>query len=213
VFLLDEAEKAHPDVWRPFLNLFDEGWIVDRRGVKAYGDRAFFILTSNVGSDIIADMSRKHRPMREIAEAIEDRLRDLRHRSGQAVFPPEFLSRIGQIVVFRPLDRAAVAGICRIQLAERRRFWRDQRDKELIIPDTLVEHITGMSHALAETKGGRAARDTIPEFVDDPIAVAASHRPDDFRRCSRIELTFRPLPGGPEVEVEFGGPAAGGHPA
>ena len=47
VFLLDEAEKAHPNVWKPFLNLFDEGWIVDQRGVKAYADRAIFILTTS----------------------------------------------------------------------------------------------------------------------------------------------------------------------
>src|SRR5438309_1216408 len=46
VFLLDEAEKAHPEVWKPFLNLFDEAWITDTHGVKAFADKAIFILTS-----------------------------------------------------------------------------------------------------------------------------------------------------------------------
>ncbi|MCA9064702.1 MAG: AAA family ATPase, partial [Planctomycetaceae bacterium] len=56
VFLLDEAEKCHPNVWKPFLNLFDEGWIVDQRGRKAYGDRAVFILTTNAGARSIAQL-------------------------------------------------------------------------------------------------------------------------------------------------------------
>jgi ATP-dependent Clp protease ATP-binding subunit ClpA len=54
VFLLDEAEKCHPNVWKPFLNLFDEGWIMGHRGVKAHADRAIFILTTNAGDKTIA---------------------------------------------------------------------------------------------------------------------------------------------------------------
>src|SRR4029077_20166302 len=66
VFLLDEADKAHPDVLQPFLNLFDEGWVCDQRGVKGYADKSIFILTTNVGQRMIADMVQQGKDMSEI---------------------------------------------------------------------------------------------------------------------------------------------------
>ena|GEM_PF-5800591 len=74
VFLLDEAEKAHPNVWKPFLNLFDEGWIVDQRGVKAQADRAIFLLTTNAGDRNIAQMTRNGCAAAEIAEHVKQTL-------------------------------------------------------------------------------------------------------------------------------------------
>ena len=56
VVLLDEVEKAHPDIWKPFLNLFDEGWMVDQRNVRAYGNRAIFLMTSNAGAEKISQL-------------------------------------------------------------------------------------------------------------------------------------------------------------
>ena len=89
VFLLDEIEKPHPDVLKPFLNLFDEGWIVDQRGVKAYADRAIFILTSNAGYEAISQMHQDKRPMEEIAEHVKRTLATVRNeRSSQPVLPP-----------------------------------------------------------------------------------------------------------------------------
>lgn len=209
VFLLDEAEKAHPDVWRPFLNLFDEGWIVDQRGVKAFADRAFFILTSNAGHDIIARMSREGRSGEDISKAVEEHLRSLSHeRSGRPLFPPEFLARIRQIIVFRPLDYEAIAGICRHKLDEQRSFWRERREKELIIPETLVERIVARGHALAAVRGGRAVEAVVTELVENPLTKAAERQTDEYERCSRIELISRP--GSEEVEVRF---RAEGHTA
>ncbi|TDB91406.1 ATP-dependent Clp protease ATP-binding subunit [Actinomadura sp. KC216] len=205
VFLLDEAEKAHPEVWRPFLNLFDEGWIVDQRGTKAFGDRAIFILTTNAGHDVIADMSARGRPAEEIAEAVERRLRETRHpRSGEAVFPPEFLARLRQIIVFRPLDRAAMAGICRHEIDAQRRFWRDRREKDLVVPEALVEYIADRGHAADDAeggvKGGRIIHRLVSALVKDPIMLAADRAPAEFDRCRRVELRFRPG-GTPLVEA------------
>lgn len=98
VFLLDEAEKAHPEVWRPFLNLFDEGWIVDQRGVKAHGDRAIFILTSNAGQEIISRMTREGRSDEEIVSRREGSIaadrepragRPCLHSRVRGAYPPD----------------------------------------------------------------------------------------------------------------------------
>lgn len=107
IFLLDEADKAHPDVLQPFLNLFDEGWIRDQRGMTGYADKSIFILTTNVGQRMIADMHKQGRTPEEIAVRMKEALAQIRHgKSNRPVFAPEFLARIKWVLVFNPLDAA-----------------------------------------------------------------------------------------------------------
>lgn len=213
VFLFDEAEKAHPDIWKPFLNLFDEGWVTDQRGVKAFGDRAIFILTSNAGAEVISKL--KDRSVSEIVEGVKEVLPKTRNRTGELVFTPEFLARIREIIVFKPLDLAAMEGICRKIPDGRRRFWSEKREKELVVPNDLIVYIARQSHADNDKsngkEGGRIVAKKISELIEGPIAQEAENRPDAFRACQRIELTFLPpgpsLPGQPTatgvVDVTF----------
>jgi ATP-dependent Clp protease ATP-binding subunit ClpA len=221
VFLLDEAEKAHPDIWKPFLNLFDEGWIVDQRAVKAFGDRAIFILTSNAGADVIASLSRAGEPMERIIEAVKTALLELRHpRSGEVVFAPEFLARIRRIIVFKPLDRAAMEGICRKIVGRMQTDWERKRNKTIVVPDALIAFIAERSHAENERsggkEGGRIVAKLSSEHIEVPIQREAQYHRDEFKSCRRIELVF--LPPGParpflpppeaRVDVRFLGEAA-----
>ena len=204
VFLLDEAEKAHPHVWKPFLNLFDEGWVVDQRGVKAFGDRAIFVLTSNVGSEIISRMAAAGNSPDEIAAAVRAELRKVRHqRSGEPVFAPEFLARIRQIIVFRPLSRDAMEGIGRKLIARRQSTWSRTRGKELVVPDHLITHIADASHERnvksRDQEGGRIVEKMIAELVDDTIVAEVGRRPDEYRACDRVEILFTP----PDARVSF----------
>jgi ATP-dependent Clp protease ATP-binding subunit ClpA len=204
VFLLDEAEKAHPDIWKPFLNLFDEGWIEDQRGVRAYADRAIFILTSNAGADLISRLAGQGRSMAEISQAVKDELPKVRHRNtNEPVFPPEFLARIRRTIVFKPLDRAAMRGICRKMLEKRERFWSEKREKQLVIPDALIDHIAALSDAENQAsggrEGGRIVDKKIAELIEDAIVREAKHQPDAYLACQRIELVFAQ----PRVEVFF----------
>jgi ATP-dependent Clp protease ATP-binding subunit ClpA len=204
VFLLDEAEKAHPDIWKPFLNLFDEGWIEDQRGVRAYADRAIFILTSNAGADLISRLAGQGRSMAEISQAVKDELPKVRHRNtNEPVFPPEFLARIRRTIVFKPLDQAAMRGICRKMLEKRERFWSEKREKQLVIPDALIDHIAALSDAENQAsggrEGGRIVDKKIAELIEDAIVREAKHQPDAYLACQRIELVFAQ----PRVEVFF----------
>jgi ATP-dependent Clp protease ATP-binding subunit ClpC len=197
VFLLDEAEKAHPDVWKPFLNLFDEGWIEDQRGIRAHADRAIFIMTSNAGADLIADRFGRGVERAEIEREVREHLTEVRHAaSREAVFPPEFLARIRRVVVFNPLDQDAMAGIARKMLGRRERFWSESREKRLVVPDSLVEHIAAEAHARNRDsggkEGGRIVDKLISELVEDPIVRAATSRSADYLACRRIELVHRP---------------------
>jgi len=195
VFLLDEAEKAHPDIWKPFLNLFDEGWIVDTRGVKAFADRAIFILTSNAGHDIISRMSQAREPMERIIEAVKTALSEIRHEhSREPVFSPEFLARITRIIIFKPLDEAGMEGICRKMLEHTQKVWKEKRDKTIVVPEAFIHYIARQSHLENERsggkEGGRIVRKLLQELVEATIQKEISERSQEYRHCDVIELTL-----------------------
>ena len=195
VFLLDEAEKPHPDIWKPFLNLFDEGWIVDQRGTKAFADRAIFILTSNAGHEIISRMTEEGAEMDKIIEEVKKYLPTIRHeRSPQSVFTPEFLARIGRTIIFKPLDQSAMEGLCRKMLRRMQKEWEEKREKTIVVPDNLIEYIAEQSHLLDKKsgykEGARIVRRMIRELIEDSIQQEAGNREDEYKACNIIELIF-----------------------
>lgn len=211
VFLLDEAEKAHPNVWKPFLNLFDEGWINDQRGVRAYADRAIFILTTNAGDNAIAQMTKQGKSNTEIADRVCQTLSKIRiERSSQPVFTPQFLSRIRRIVVFRALDQEAMHGITKKMIRRTTAQWGDKREKSLEVSEDLIQHIGEHCHHCNEQsggkQGGRIVRKTISDIVESRIQAAAIADPEGYRKASRI-IVHRPTCDSPlnalQVSVAF----------
>jgi len=213
VFLLDEADKAHPDVLQPFLNLFDEGWVRDQRGVQAWADKSIFILTTNVGQRMIADLAAKGESMEEITRRMKEALSQIRHsKSNRPVFTPEFLARIKRIIVFRPLDKEAMHGIARKLVAEMQDTWREKRGKRLEVPEELIQHIAERSHEINEQskgkEGGRIVRKLIAELIEAAVQRETSERPGEYRACKAVVLKFVPPPeeaagGQPKIEVGF----------
>ncbi|OWK38134.1 ClpB protein [Fimbriiglobus ruber] len=197
VFLLDEADKAHPDVLQPFLNLFDEGWVTDQRGVKGHAARSIFILTTNVGQRMMADMHRQGKSIAEITAKMKEALGQIRHgKSDRPVFTPEFLARIKRIIVFRPLDKAAIEAVARRQIANLRAGWASARGKQMEVPDELVDYIGAAAHRLDEKaggkEGGRVVRKLVAEWVEAPLQRAMATDPDGYRACQTVALTFAP---------------------
>lgn len=195
VFLLDEAEKAHPNVWKPFLNLFDEGWIVDQRGVKAYADRAIFILTTNAGDKHIAQMTCTGKLEDEIIERVKQTLSRIRQeRSAQPVFTPQFLARMRRIVVFGTLDEAAMIDIARIQIARMQSLWMRKREKQVIVPEQLIRYLGEEAHRRNEKAngqaGGRIMRKLISDQIEIQIQSAATAQPREYADCQAIQLEF-----------------------
>jgi ATP-dependent Clp protease ATP-binding subunit ClpA len=221
VFLLDEIEKSHPDVLKPFLNLFDEGWIVDQKGVKAYADRAIFILTSNAGYEAISQMHQDKRPMADIVEHVKSSLARVRNeRSGQPVLSQAFLARIKRIQIFNPLTEPAMLGITRILLNRVQNTWLTHRGKTIVVSDELVQHIAAQGQAInvksGGREGGRGIRRLIAELVEDRIQLAAIRSKAGYARCRTIRLTLKASaatnesspPGGtaakgPEIDISF----------
>ena len=193
VFLLDEAEKAHPNVWKPFLNLFDEGWIVDQRGVKAYADRAIFILTTNAGSDAISQMVRSNKSMDEIEERVKQTLSRVRQeRSSQPVFTPQFLARIQRTVVFAPLDEEAMLRITRLILKRVATTWLDRRDKNIAVSESLISAIAQEANRRNDKsggkEGGRIIRKLISELIERRIQEETLKDKQRYHSTSSINL-------------------------
>ena len=106
VLLLDEIEKAHPDVFNVLLQVLDDGRLTDGQGRTVDFKNTVIVMTSNIGSPIIQSMV--GRPYEEIKDAVTDELKNY--------FRPEFLNRIDETVVFHSLDAKNIESIARIQL-------------------------------------------------------------------------------------------------
>jgi ATP-dependent Clp protease ATP-binding subunit ClpB len=106
IVLLDEIEKAHPDVFNVLLQVLDDGRLTDGKGRTVDFRNTLIIMTSNLGSQVIKEFSQDYETMRrEVMKMLEGTLR------------PEFLNRIDEIVIFRALDRTTLIRIVDIQLA------------------------------------------------------------------------------------------------
>jgi len=115
IVLLDEVEKAHPDVLNLFLQVFDEGFLTDGRGRKVYFSDTVLIMTSNLGSD---EFKRFTKPMGFLVDSQHlATVKKAVMKEAENHFSPEFLNRIDDIVVFSPLTQDEVEDIARRYLA------------------------------------------------------------------------------------------------
>ncbi|MEJ1157581.1 type VI secretion system ATPase TssH [Prosthecomicrobium sp. N25] len=135
VVLLDEVEKAHPDVHELFFQVFDKGIMEDGNGRKIDFKNTLIILTSNVGTDLIMDLARDphHRPDPEsLLGALRPKLLE--------VFPPALIGRLVPIPYY-PLSPDMLSGIVRLQLDRIGRRIRENHDAAFVYDDAVVDHI------------------------------------------------------------------------
>ncbi len=114
VVLLDEIEKAHPDVWNVLLQVLDDGRLTDNKGRVVNFKNTIIIMTSNIGSHIIQEAFDKvsEEKLDEAAEKAKVEVMQLLRET----IRPEFLNRVDEIIMFQPLHRKEIKGIVRIQL-------------------------------------------------------------------------------------------------
>ena len=159
VILLDEMEKAHPDVFNVLLQVLDDGRLTDGQGRQVSFKNTIIIMTSNVGSKAIADLSGKDEE-------------EMRHQVDAAMaqtFRPEFLNRIDDIVVFHPLGMAQIEKIVDIQLADVRARLAKERMTLTITPAAKQMLAVG---GLDPVFGARPLKRLVQREVVDAIAAA-----------------------------------------
>jgi ATP-dependent Clp protease ATP-binding subunit ClpC len=193
VVLLDEIEKAHPDVFNILLQVLDEGHLTDNYGRVIDFKNTVVIMTSNVGArDIMQGKSLGFHGGQ--AQRSFDRMQDTIKDELQKVFNPEFLNRLDDIIVFHPLAREHIAQIVTIMLKEVRKRLGDEIRLTPAATDFLV------SKGYDESYGARPLRRAIQRYVEDPLSekllTGEVARGDDIEVDLAPEgdrLTFRAL--------------------
>jgi ATP-dependent Clp protease ATP-binding subunit ClpC len=163
VVLLDEIEKAHPDVFNILLQVLDEGHLTDNYGRVIDFKNTVVIMTSNVGArDITQGKSMGfHADNQETSfERMSEKIRDELTR----VFNPEFLNRLDDTIVFHPLTKDHIAKIVTILLEEVKRRLGDEVRLTPAAVDFLVEHGFDQSY------GARPLKRTIQKYIEDPLS-------------------------------------------
>jgi ATP-dependent Clp protease ATP-binding subunit ClpB len=138
VVLLDEIEKAHPDVWNVMLQVLDDGRLTDNKGRVVNFKNTIIIMTSNMGSDIIQE-NFENVNERNKEEVVEKTKAEVMVRLRETI-RPEFLNRVDEIILFQPLMKSEIRGIIRIQL-ENLKSLVGQNGIQLQFSDYLIDYL------------------------------------------------------------------------
>ncbi|MBT5586870.1 MAG: ATP-dependent Clp protease ATP-binding subunit [Gemmatimonadetes bacterium] len=183
VILLDEMEKAHPDVFNILLQILDEGRLTDSTGRKVDFRNTVLIMTSNVGSREVGSggvLGFQNSDEDAYQAQIEGKINDAMKKT----FNPEFINRIDDTVVFKSLTRENITEIIEIVL--------DEFKKRLVDRDIALRITPGAKSMLAEkgfdqTYGARYLKRTVQKLLEDPLAEEILQ--GNFTDGSRIRVT------------------------
>ena len=160
VVLFDEIEKAHPDVFNVLLQVLDDGRVTDSQGRTVDFKNTILIMTSNIGASYLLDgIDENGQINKEAEEAV---MGDLR-----AHFRPEFLNRLDETILFKPLTKDNIGGIIRLIIAELNRRL-DDRDLTLELSEAAIGYI--VEHAYDPVYGARPLKRYIQKYVETMVA-------------------------------------------
>jgi ATP-dependent Clp protease ATP-binding subunit ClpB len=157
VVLLDEVEKAHPDVFNVLLQVLDDGRMTDGQGRTVDFKNTVIVMTSNLGSQKIQSMTGQ--AQEQIKEAVWDDVKE--H------FRPEFLNRIDEVVVFHGLDQKNISAIAKIQL-QRLTDRLAKMDMQLDVSDAALKRVAEAGYD--PVFGARPLKRAIQQHIENPIA-------------------------------------------
>jgi ATP-dependent Clp protease ATP-binding subunit ClpB len=160
VILLDEIEKAHPDVFNVLLQVLDDGRLTDGQGRTVDFRNTVVIMTSNLGSQVIQELA---------GEANYPKMKAAVMQVVTEHFRPEFLNRVDEIVVFHPLGREQIAAIVEIQLG-RLRQRLSERNIQLRLEDNARDKIAAAG--FDSVYGARPLKRAIQAQIENPLAQA-----------------------------------------
>jgi ATP-dependent Clp protease ATP-binding subunit ClpB len=177
VVLLDEIEKAHPDVFNVLLQVLDDGRLTDSQGRTVDFRNTVLIMTSNIASQSIAAVTGQGEAARDPAayEAMKRQVTDTLRQH----FRPEFLNRIDEVIVFHALSEADLAAIVDLLLADLSRRIAEQ---DLMLDLTPAAKAVILREGTDPAYGARPLRRTIQRLVENPFAralVAGQFKPGD----------------------------------
>ena len=160
VVLLDEVEKAHPDVFNVLLQVLDDGRITDSQGRTVDFRNTVIVMTSNIGSDHILDVAGDESQFDEMQERVLSALR--------GHFRPEFLNRVDDLIIFHPLSKDELRSIVAIQLKRLYKLLADQKIA-LHISESAIDYVADKGYD--PVYGARPLKRAIQRELENPIAT------------------------------------------
>lgn len=161
LLLIDEIEKAHPNILNLFLQVFDEGNLTDGQGRKTSFTNTIIICTSNAGAKFIFESVGKNEELDK--DKLIERLLE------EGIFRPEFINRFDAVVIFKPLTKENLLDIVQIMLNSLKKNLKE-KDIDFIITDSLKEKIVKLSYKPAF--GAREMRRVIQNKIENAVAQA-----------------------------------------
>jgi ATP-dependent Clp protease ATP-binding subunit ClpB len=158
VVLLDEIEKAHPDVFNVLLQVLDDGRLTDGQGHRVDFRNTLIVMTSNLGADFLVNQ-----PEGEDTDAVRDQVMAV----VRSAFRPEFLNRVDEIILFHRLQKGEIARIVDIQMARLRKLLAD-RKIEIVLDAAARDWLADKGWDPAY--GARPLKRVIQKYVQDPLA-------------------------------------------
>jgi ATP-dependent Clp protease ATP-binding subunit ClpB len=165
VVLLDEIEKAHPDVFNVLLQVLDDGRLTDNQGRTVNFKNTIIIMTSNIGSHYIQEKLEffKEDNVEELMGELRQQMQNLLRQT----IRPEFLNRIDEIVLFKPLSRSEIRKIVDIQLAYVQKSLK-QSEMTLKVSDEAKDWLANIGYDV--TYGARPLKRTIQKYLVNPLS-------------------------------------------
>jgi ATP-dependent Clp protease ATP-binding subunit ClpC len=165
VVLLDEIEKAHPDVFNTLLQILEDGRLTDAQGKTVDFKNTVIIMTSNLGTHNLRKASFGFGQSSE--GATHEKMRDRVHEELKRSFRPEFLNRIDEVIVFHELSKAEVKSIVDLMIRRIEEQLRSQ-DVDIELTDAAKEFLANKGYDPA--LGARPLRRSIQRLVEDPLS-------------------------------------------
>jgi ATP-dependent Clp protease ATP-binding subunit ClpB len=160
VVLLDEMEKAHRDVFNILLQVLDDGRLSDSHGHTVDFTNTIVVMTSNVGSQMIQEITESGGDEEQMRQAVQEALKTR--------FLPEFLNRIDEAIIFHPLSRDELHDIARLQ-ADRLRKQLEAAGLSLVVTDAAIAAIADRGYD--PTYGARPLKRIIQREIQNPLAT------------------------------------------
>ena len=175
VILLDEIEKAHRDVFNILLQVLDDGRLSDNQGHTVDFKNSIIVMTSNIGSQLIQEITEQG--------GSEDEMREAVNQSLGTRFLPEFLNRIDEILIFHPLQREQIRKIVEIQIG---RLKNQLLEKGIDLEVTIAALDAIAAEGYNPTFGARPLKRLIQQKIQNPLAVEVLKK--EFAEGSRVKI-------------------------
>jgi ATP-dependent Clp protease ATP-binding subunit ClpC len=186
VVLLDEIEKAHPDIANILLQILEDGILTDSLGNQVDFRNTLIIMTSNLGTRHLA--TKGHMGFREKGEAADQKSAEqLIHNELKREFSPEFINRIDEVIIFNPLTDAELRAICQL-LIDDVNHALVHKNVQIAVDDSVVNWLLGK--AKEETNSGaRPLRRAIQRYIEDELSEYMIRHKDTIP--DRIDVTMQ----------------------